>query len=142
MPLDWIWGLVGGLLIGTAAAAYLLLNGKIMGASGLLSGVLDRSTQGKSRIEALFFLSGLVGVPFIWHLVVGAPDTHLISNTAVLIIAGLCVGFGTRLANGCTSGHGVCGISRLSVRGIIATAIYVSAGVLCVYVGRHLLGLI
>lgn len=142
MPLDWIWGLVGGLMIGSAAALLLLLNGKIMGASGLLGGVLDGSTRGKARSESLLFLAGLIGVPLIWHLLRGAPATHLTSNIVILIVAGLCVGFGTRLANGCTSGHGVCGISRLSPRGIVATLFYLVAGGLSVLVFRHLLGVI
>ncbi|WP_299191643.1 YeeE/YedE family protein [uncultured Litoreibacter sp.] len=142
MPLDWVWGLVGGLMIGTAAAVFLLMNGRIMGASGLLGGVVDGSRKGAARSEAVLFLAGLIGVPFVWHMVRGAPETHLTSNIAVLIAAGLCVGFGTRLANGCTSGHGVCGISRLSVRGIVATVLYLAAGGLTVLAFRHMLGLI
>ncbi len=142
MPIDWIWGLVGGLMIGSAAAVLLLLNGRIMGASGLIGGVVDGSTTGKARSESLIFLAGLVGVPLVWHFVRGAPPTHLTSNIVVLIVAGLCVGFGTRLANGCTSGHGVCGISRLSLRGIVATLFYLVAGGLSVLIFRHALGVI
>ncbi|MEM9583683.1 MAG: YeeE/YedE thiosulfate transporter family protein [Pseudomonadota bacterium] len=142
MPLDWIYGLIGGIMIGGAASAYLLLNGKIMGASGLLGGVLDGSHAGTSRRDALFFLAGLIGVPFVWHLLRGAPETQLTTNVFVLILAGLCVGFGTRLANGCTSGHGVCGISRLSPRGIVATLFYLSAGAMTVLLARHGLGVI
>ena len=142
MPVDWLWGLLGGGMIGSAAAVFLLFNARIMGASGLLGGVVDGSSKGAARREAVVFLAGLIGVPFVWHLLAGAPATHLTSNTAVLIVAGLCVGFGTRLANGCTSGHGVCGISRLSMRGIGATLFYLAAGGLSVYVFRHLLGVI
>jgi uncharacterized membrane protein YedE/YeeE len=142
MPLDWVWGLVGGLMIGSAAALFLLMNGRIMGASGLLGGVLDGSRRGPARSEALWFLGGLIGAPLIWHLLRGAPETQLTSNVAVLIAAGLCVGFGTRLANGCTSGHGVCGISRLSVRGIAATVLYLVAGALTVWLFRHVWGVI
>lgn len=142
MPLDWMWGLFGGLMIGSAAALFLLMNGRIMGASGLLGGVVDGSRKGAARSEALWFLGGLIGAPLIWHLLRGAPPTQLTSNVAVLIVAGLCVGFGTRLANGCTSGHGVCGISRLSLRGIVATLIYLVAGALAVWLFRHLWGVI
>lgn len=142
MLIDWIWGLAGGLMIGLAAAILLLGTGGIMGASGLLGRVVDGSAKGSSRTEALFFLGGLVGVPALWHLIAGAPSTQVTSQVWVLIVAGLCVGFGTRLANGCTSGHGVCGISRLSVRGLVATGFYLIAGVLTVYVFRHILGLI
>ncbi len=142
MPLDWLWGLVGGLMIGTAAAAFLLLNGRIMGASGLLGGILDGSRKGAARSEAVLFVSGLVGAPLVWHLLRGAAQTNLTSNIAVLIAAGLCVGFGTRLANGCTSGHGVCGMSRLSVRGIVATLLYLAAGAITVVIFRHVLGLV
>ncbi|MDA8746726.1 YeeE/YedE thiosulfate transporter family protein [Litoreibacter sp.] len=142
MPVDWIWGLAGGLMIGSAAALLLLFNGRIMGASGQLGGIVDGTTTGKARSESLLFLTGLIGIPFLWHMLRGAPETHLTSNLAVLIVAGLCVGFGTRLANGCTSGHGVCGISRLSPRGIVATLFYLVAGALSVLVFRHLLGVI
>lgn len=142
MPVDWMWGLLGGLMIGTAAAVLLLLNGRIMGASGLLGGIVDGSRKGAARSEAAVFLAGLVGVPFIWHLLRGAPETNLTSNIVVLIAAGLCVGFGTRLANGCTSGHGVCGISRLSIRGIAATVLYLLGGAITVVLFRHALGVI
>lgn len=142
MPADWLWGLAGGLIIGSAAALFLIMNGRIMGASGLLGGVVDGSTKGASRNESLWFLAGLIGVPALYHLAVGAPPTNITSNLAVIIIAGLCVGFGTRLANGCTSGHGVCGISRLSVRGIAATIFYLLAGGLTVLVFRQILGVI
>ncbi len=129
-------------MIGTAAAVFLLMNGRIMGASGLLGGVVDGSRKGAARSEALWFLAGLIGAPLLWHLLSGAPPTQLTSNIAVLIAAGLCVGFGTRLANGCTSGHGVCGISRLSVRGITATVFYLVAGAVTVLVFRQMLGVI
>ncbi len=140
--LDWVWGLAGGLMIGSAAALFLLMNGRIMGASGLLGGVVDGSRTGAARSEALWFLGGLIGAPLLWHLLRGAPPTQLTSNIAVLIAAGLCVGFGTRLANGCTSGHGVCGISRLSMRGLVATVIYLLAGGLSVALFRHVWGMI
>ena len=137
----WISGLIGGLIIGTAAALFLLVNGRIMGASGLLGGVVDGT--GRSNIaERLVFLAGLIGVPAVLSLAVSAPQTHLTTNLGILILAGLAVGFGTRMANGCTSGHGVCGISRFSVRGIVATLIYLAAGMGTMLVVRHLMGVI
>jgi uncharacterized membrane protein YedE/YeeE len=139
---DWIWGLVGGLMIGTAAALFLLVNGRIMGASGILGGLLDRSGWGNWE-ERAAFLAGLVLVPAAL-MVLFRPDlsTHITGNWAVIVAGGLLVGVGTRLANGCTSGHGVCGISRLSLRGIVATVFYLLAGGIAMVLFRHLLGVI
>ena len=141
MQQDWILGLLGGGLIGTAAALYLLVNGRIMGASGIIGGLVD----GTARIqwaERAAFVAGLIGVPALMALTVGVPQTHLTGNALVLIVAGLLVGLGTRIANGCTSGHGVCGISRLSLRGIVATVFYIGAGGLTVVLFKHILGVI
>ena len=141
MPMDWIWGLIGGLLIGTGGAIYLLGNGRIMGASGIIGGLIDgsgRSTAG----ERLIFLAGVVLLPVLLMPFYGAVDTQITDNWPVLAIAGVLVGTGTRLANGCTSGHGVCGMSRLSLRGFVATGCYVLAGGVGVLVFRHLLGVI
>lgn len=140
MQSDWIWGFGGGLLIGLAASAYLLFNGKIMGISGIFGGLVDGTGWG-TWTDRFAFIIGLVGVPFlitrIWP-----SQTHLSSNWLVIIVGGLLVGLGTRLANGCTSGHGVCGISRLSLRGIVATVFYVVAGGLTMALLRHVLGVI
>lgn len=136
MPLDWIYGLIGGLMIGSAAALMLLLNGRIMGASGILGRVL-RAPGGSEWQENAAFVAGLIGVPAIIALVNAAPASNLTANPVLLIIAGLSVGYGTRLANGCTSGHGVCGISRLSPRGVGATLIYLGVGFLSMAVLRH-----
>lgn len=141
MPLDWIMGLAGGLIIGTAAAVYLLVNGQIMGASGIIGGLVDGSGR-RDWMERGALIAGLIIVPAIAALMMGGAQTHLTTNWAVIIIAGLLVGVGTRLANGCTSGHGVCGISRLSLRGIVATAFYIGAGGLTVAIFKHALGLI
>ena len=140
MPTEWIWGLVGGGLIGCAAALYLLVNGRVMGASGILGGLIDGTARKSEWTERLAFIGGLVAVPALFTL--GQAQTHLTSNLAVIIVAGLCVGVGTRLANGCTSGHGVCGISRLSLRGIVATLFYLVAGALTVLLFRQVLGVI
>lgn len=141
IPTDWIWGLIGGLLIGTGGAVYLLGNGRIMGASGILGGLVDGSGR-DSWMERAVFLAGVFLLPILLYPLYGAVDTHATSNIAVLIAAGLLVGVGTRIANGCTSGHGVCGISRLSLRGIVATVFYIMAGGLTVVLFRHILGVI
>lgn len=135
----WLWGLLGGLMIGSAAAAYLLINGRVMGASGIIGGLVDgsgRDTWG----ERAAFLGGLIAVPAVLAWLFGGADTHLTGNWALIIAGGLLVGLGTRMANGCTSGHGVCGISRLSLRGIVATVFYILAGGIVMALGRHALG--
>jgi uncharacterized membrane protein YedE/YeeE len=138
---DWIWGLVGGMLIGTGGAIYLLVNGRIMGASGIIGGLVDGSGL-NTKWERLAFLLGVALLPVLLAPIYREVDTHLTENIAVLIAAGLLVGVGTRLANGCTSGHGVCGMSRLSVRGFVATCCYIGAGGVGVIIFRHLLGVI
>ncbi|MEN9410362.1 MAG: hypothetical protein RL216_2336 [Pseudomonadota bacterium] len=136
---SWLWGLLGGLMIGSAAAAYLLINGRIMGASGIVGGLIDGSGR-STWAERAAFLLGLIGAPALIAWAVGGSDTHLSGNFAVVIVGGLLVGLGTRMANGCTSGHGVCGISRLSLRGIVATVFYILAGGLVMAAARHLMG--
>ncbi len=139
MPTDWIYGLLGGLLIGSAGALYLLINGRIMGASGILGGLLDGS--GRSNwSERLAFLSALILVPFALASAQGGSLTNAATDWRLLVAAGILVGLGTRIAGGCTSGHGVCGISRLTPRGMVATGIYVGTGVLVITVLRHVIG--
>ncbi len=142
MPSEWLWGLAGGLLIGLAASFYLIVNGRVMGASGILGGLADRTARGGDATERLAFIAGLVIVPAALHALTGRGDTHLTAGLPLLVLAGLLVGLGTRLARGCTSGHGVCGLSRLSPRGIVATALYLGAGVSAMFVFRHILGVI
>ena len=141
IPVDWIWGLVGGLIIGTGGAVFLLANGRIMGASGILGGLIDGSGR-TNAAERIVFLVGVFLLPIILRPLYRPFETHATENIAVLVIAGLLVGVGTRLANGCTSGHGVCGISRLSLRGMVATVFYIMAGGLTVAIFRHTLGVI
>lgn len=141
MQTDWIWGLIGGGLIGLGGAVFLLVNGKIMGASGLIGGLVDGSGRNTAS-ERLWFLAGVALLPLLLFPFYSEVDTHLTDNIAVLIAAGLLVGIGTRFANGCTSGHGVCGISRLNFRGIVATVFYIGAGGLSVVLFRHILGVI
>jgi hypothetical protein len=112
-----------------------------MGASGILGGLIDGSGR-DSTSERVAFLGGLVAIPPLIVPLYQVVDTQVSSNIAVLVIAGLLVGIGTRIANGCTSGHGVCGISRFSLRGITATAFYLLGGGLALAIGRHVLGVI
>jgi uncharacterized membrane protein YedE/YeeE len=141
MQQDWFWGLVGGLTIGLGGALYLLGNGRVMGASGILGGLLDGSERAAVR-ERLLFLLGVVSAPvFLTPFYRVDIDTHISDRWLLLAIAGLLVGVGTRMANGCTSGHGVCGISRLAPRGIVATLVYLFSGAVTVYLLRHVLGL-
>ncbi|MBL9057096.1 MAG: YeeE/YedE family protein [Rhodobacteraceae bacterium] len=140
MELSWLWGFLGGLLIGGAASLYLLVNGRVMGISGILGGLVDGSGRG-TWAERAAFIAGLVAVPAVLGLAAGA-ETHLTQNWLLIIAGGLLVGLGTRLANGCTSGHGVCGVSRLSLRGIVATVFYVLAGGVTMALLRHVAGVL
>lgn len=145
MQSEWLFGLAGGGLIGIAGAVYLLVNGRIMGASGIIGGLVDR-TAGSQTAERVWFVLGLFLVPAVLAMVFGniqgegPAQTWVTSNLWAVIVAGLLVGTGTRIANGCTSGHGVCGISRLSLRGIVATVFYIMAGGFGVIIFKHLLG--
>ncbi|MEQ1230988.1 YeeE/YedE family protein [Acinetobacter junii] len=132
-----ILALIGGAILGIAVVGYLYVNGRIAGISGLLAQVL----QPKSLLNnpAFWFLSGLFIIPFIYQLYV-EPEIVIKSSPIGLIIAGILVGFGTRLGSGCTSGHGICGMSRLSVRSIVATVTFMLAGIVTVFVIRHILG--
>ena len=141
MPMDWVLGLAGGLLIGLAASLYLLINGKVLGISGILGGLVD-GTGWSNWTDRAVFIAGTIAVPAVLALLIPGVTTHLTGNWLVIIAAGLLVGVGTRLANGCTSGHGVCGISRLSLRGIVATVFYILAGGITMVVMRHVLGVI
>jgi uncharacterized membrane protein YedE/YeeE len=142
MQTDWILGLTGGVVIGLAASVYLLTNGKVMGASGIIGGLVDKSGWLTAR-DRIIFLVGLVFAPIVCVIGLDIPaETKATTNTTVLIAAGLLVGVGTRLANGCTSGHGVCGISRLSLRGIFSSILYIIAGSLTVLTFRHFWGVI
>jgi uncharacterized membrane protein YedE/YeeE len=142
MHQDWIWGVVGGGLIGLAGAVYLLGNGRIMGASGIIGGLVD-GTGRDTLWERLAFLAGVIVLPvLLTPLYAQQIATNITDNWLVIVVAGLLVGVGARIANGCTSGHGVCGISRFSLRGIVATVFYIPAGGLAVALFRHVLGVI
>ena len=143
MTIDWInftpWAaLAGGVLIGAAASLFVLLNGRIAGISGLLASLLE--TGGEGRSEKLLFLLGILLAPLLWMLFGTLPAMEFQSGWIGLLVAGMLVGVGTRYGSGCTSGHGVCGISRLSPRSIVATVAFMVAGFATVYVLHHLLG--
>ncbi|EWC41933.1 YeeE/YedE family protein [Stutzerimonas stutzeri] len=143
MTIDWVnftpWSaLAGGVLIGAAASLFVLLNGRIAGISGLLASLLEPGAEG--RAEKMVFLLGLLLAPVLWMSFSTLPALEFQSGWVGLLVAGLLVGVGTRYGSGCTSGHGVCGISRLSPRSIVATLVFMVAGFATVYVLRHLLG--
>jgi uncharacterized membrane protein YedE/YeeE len=128
--------LAGGILIGLAAALFILLNGRIAGISGIIGGLLRPN---KGDIGWRFaFIAGLILAPVIYGVFYALPATQIDAGTGILIVAGLLVGIGTRYGSGCTSGHGVCGISRLSLRSIAATIIFMAAGFVTVFLLRHL----
>lgn len=135
---DFIFSFIGGVLLGLAVVGYLYVNGRIAGISGLIAQVLDPKKLFKT--PALWFLLGLFITPFIYQFIFNPEIVMVTTHPILLIIAGLLVGFGTRLGSGCTSGHGICGISRLSKRSFIATCTFMLAGFITVYVMRHVLG--
>jgi uncharacterized membrane protein YedE/YeeE len=133
-----IASLIGGIMIGLSASAMLLLEGKIAGISGIFAGVLN-PTKGELLWRSSF-VAGLLGGGVVLRMFL--PDAFnfgIVRPYGGLAVAGLLVGFGTRLGSGCTSGHGVCGISRLSPRSMVATATFVTSGAIVVYFGNHLL---
>lgn len=144
MTIDWIhftpWtSLAGGLLIGLAAAFLLLFSGRIAGISGIVGGLMR---PGKGDVAwRVAFVAGLVfAAPLVFLMAAPLPQVQIDAGTATLIAAGLLVGVGTRYGSGCTSGHGVCGLSRGSPRSIVATVSFMVAGFLTVYLVRHFLG--
>ncbi|AZL69554.1 MULTISPECIES: YeeE/YedE family protein [Pseudomonas] len=143
MNIDWVnftpWAsLAGGALIGLAASLFILANGRIAGISGLLGSLIQGDGEGRS--EKALFLLGLVLAPVLWGLFAVLPKIEIHAGWPALVIAGLLVGVGTRYAAGCTSGHGVCGVSRLSPRSMLATLCFMATGFATVFVIRHLLG--
>nr|WP_295774658.1 YeeE/YedE family protein [Rhodoferax sp.] len=142
MQIDWNhftpWSaLGGGLLLGLAAALFMLVNGRILGISGMVGGLL-RSKAGDTAWRLAFVL-GMLAAPVLYVLLCGPVPATVDAGWGTLVLAGLLVGGGTRYAAGCTSGHGVCGLSRLSPRSLVATLSFMGAGFATVYVVRHLL---
>jgi uncharacterized membrane protein YedE/YeeE len=143
MRIDWLhftpWAsLAGGILIGLATALLLLANGRVAGVSGILGGLL-RPAKGDVAWRVAF-IAGLFLAPIVWLALRAMPPAQIDHTPALLAAGGLLVGIGTRFGSGCTSGHGVCGIARLSPRSLLATACFVAAGFVTVYVVRHVLG--
>ncbi len=143
MTIDWQaftpWAsLAGGVLIGVAAALLALLNGRIAGISGIVGGLLAPRPHETSW--RLAFVLGLIASPAVYALLTTVPDLRVSASGPVLVVAGLLVGLGTRYGSGCTSGHGVCGLSRRSPRSLAATVAFMAAGFLTVFIVRHLLG--
>jgi len=143
MIIDWQnftpWSsLAGGVLIGLAAALFVLMNGRIAGISGVLGGLLQ--PRAGDIAWRLAFVAGILLAPTLYGAVTALPASTIEADYPMLIAAGLLVGVGTRFGSGCTSGHGVCGLSRLSPRSLVATMSFMAAGFATVFVTRHLLG--
>ena len=144
MAIDWNaftpWSaLAGGVLIGSAAAMLVLLNGRVAGVSGIVGGLLKPAREDAGWRVA--FLVGLAGAPLAYALIAVVPRPQIDAGYLALVAAGLLVGVGTRYGAGCTSGHGVCGLSRLSPRSLAATAAFMGAGFATVFATRHVLGI-
>ncbi|MGE3346355.1 MAG: YeeE/YedE family protein [Ramlibacter sp.] len=142
MTIDWIhftpWAsLAGGLLLGLASAAFILLNGRVLGISGIVGGLIKPLAG--DALWRVAFVAGLLAAPWVWTLFAAPVVPRIDAGGAVLVVAGLLVGWGTRYGSGCTSGHGVCGLSRLSPRSLVATLAFMGAGFAVVFVARHLL---
>lgn len=142
MTIDWThftpWAsLAGGVLLGLASAAFILLNGRVLGISGIVGGLL-RPRRGDA-LWRLAFVAGLLAAPLLWRLFAQPVVPRIEAGTALLVVAGLLVGWGTRYGSGCTSGHGVCGLSRLSPRSLVATLAFMGTGFATVFVMRHVL---
>lgn len=139
-PLSPLVAIAGGLLIGSAAALLLLLSGRIAGVSGMAAAAARIADRGPPWLQATAFILGLPLGAWVVAILLRAPQIEVTSSVPLLIAAGLLVGFGTRLGNGCTSGHGVCGMARLSPRSVVATMTFMGAGFITVFAVRHGVG--
>ena len=132
--------LIGGMLIGLSAVLLMGAMGRIAGISGLIGGLLTRATDGAGKTRAAF-IGGLIASPLVYIAATGkVPEQVISANFPLLAVAGLLVGFGASYGSGCTSGHGVCGLARLSPRSLAATAVFMSVAILTVFIVRHVLG--
>ena len=129
----------GGILIGIAAAILILFNGRIAGVSGILGQALNGGIV-RDNLWRIAFVMGIIAAPALWQIWVGEIEIDIETNALWLIIAGLFVGVGTSYGSGCTSGHGICGLSRFSMRSVIATLSFMLTGMVTVYIMRHVLG--
>lgn len=133
--------LIGGMLIGLAAVLLMASNGRIAGISGIISRLLPPDTTDENTLPSVAFVIGLlIALPIYQWFTNGASEQSMVASLPLLLVAGLLVGFGSGYGSGCTSGHGVCGISRLSMRSIIATLTFMATGIITVYVVRHIVG--
>lgn len=136
-----VTSLFGGMLIGLSAVLLMLTNGRIAGISGIVSRIFPPNAGNTNVREGLIFIFGLILAIPLYEIFTGSPPEQVVtSNMPLLIIAGLLVGFGSVWGSGCTSGHGVCGISRMSKRSLIATCTFMLAGFITVFILRHILG--
>ncbi len=130
----------GGALIGVSAVGLYLTSGRIAGITGIVRRVLLPNSTSRP-LQAIAFIVGLIAAPLVWQAATGSTVTQTVSrNLPLLTAAGLLVGFGSSIGNGCTSGHGVCGLSRFSIRSLVATLTFMAAAIATVYVTRHVLG--
>lgn len=149
MTIDWhtftstaaIYALLGGLMIGIAAVGLAWTNSRIAGISGIIGHLVDLLVQRKHEAFGwrIAFLAGLVGAPVLWQLVAELPPIQEQTGWFGLVVGGVFVGMGTRYANGCTSGHGICGLSRFSVRSLVAVGCFMGSAIITVYVIRHVI---
>lgn len=151
MSIDWqaftlyagLSALIGGAIIGLSAVWLAWANGRIAGISGILGHLIELVVQQKREPYGwrVAFLLGLIGAPVVWRIFADMPVTIQQTDLTGLLVGGLLVGIGTRYANGCTSGHGICGLSRFSLRSLVAVCSFMGSAILTVYVLRHVLGL-
>lgn len=140
-PIAWWFPLTGGLMIGMSAGAYLLFNGRVTGISGMSAAALGLSRSG-SRVLSSCFLAGLLLGTLLATAWLRRPSIEVTSALPVLLAGGLLVGYGTRLGSGCTSGHGVCGLARLSPRSLVATGVFMAVAASTVFIMRHVVGVV
>ena len=140
IDIPWL-ALAGGMLIGLATTLFLLANGRIAGISGIVGGIVSGLLHFSWRDLdwRLAFVAGLIVSTLVWRQFFSLPDVQIQASDMMLVVAGVLVGFGTRLGSGCTSGHGVCGMARLSPRSIVATLMFMSTGFAAVYLLRHVI---
>lgn len=141
MNIDWtqvtvVNSLAGGVLLGLSAGLFMMFNGRIAGISGMLGSFFKTTLPAR---EQVLFLAGLIIAPWLWYLFVPLPAMQITTSSGLMILAGLLVGIGTSLGSGCTSGHGVCGLSRLSPRSLAATLCFMATGFISVFVLQHIL---
>lgn len=143
LTIDWVnftpsTALFGGLVIGLGASLLVVFRGKIAGVSGILAGFITVDGQANQhRLWRALFLAGLISASFVYRAFAPLPESNTSASLSTLVVAGLLVGFGTRMGSGCTSGHGVCGLSRLSLRSLVATISFMMSSFIVCYIFLH-----